>query len=458
MNLQKKLLITYLFIALVPLFLVALMSYNNMYDALFSAQRRAVEAEADMKTSMIKDYFEGFREEMTVVKDRFVVRTDLPVISRFASDTASAEYKAARAPLSVQMETLVKGRPEINSVIFTNREGMVVYSTDRRFEMQPIGKAIPFFGDAAFNNGRGGVYFTDIYEDRRDDNLDYLISAPVYGFNNVFEGIIMLEVDSARLLSMVGAEKGLGNTGETLFVRRVSGPVGAAEQTYAYDEKGGYVLFLNPLLFDPEASFGRVARIGDPDSQPAQEAAQGRDGLGFSIDYRGKEVLAAWRYLPENHLGLVTKIDMEELLLPVKTVARAILVFGVVAALVIAFFSWILSRTISSPIIELTRIAKKIGEGDMNIEFGKGLTSTTGEVGVLASVLSASIASLRDLYKNLEGKVKERTEKLEESQGELKKTLEKTERLNKLMVGRELKMVEMKERMEKMEKDLPEKK
>lgn len=453
MNLQKKLLVTYLFVALVPLFLVAMMSYNNMNEALFATQGRSVEAEADMTMEMVHNYFEGFREEMTVIKDRFVVRTDLPVISRLAAYPDNPEYKEAKAPLAVQMETLIKGRPEINSVIFADHNGLVVYSTDQKFEMKQIGKAIPFFGDIAFKNGQGGVYFTDIYKDLRDDNLDYLISAPVYSFDNVFTGIIMLEINASRLLSMVGQKKGLGNTGETLFVRRISDAAQAQDQTYAYNENGNSALYLNPLLFDPEAAFGRTVRIGDPFGYPAQEAAQGREGFGVSVDYRGKEVLAAWRYLPENHLGLVTKIDTEELFLPAQMVARAIWVFGIVAVLVISLFSWLLSRTISSPIRELTHIAKKIGEGDMNVDFGKNLTSAPDEVGVLASALGASIASLRDVYKNLEAKVKERTEKLEESQEELKKTLDKTERLNKLMVGRELKMAETKERLENMEKE-----
>lgn len=47
-------------------------------------------------------------------------------------------------------------------------------------------------------------------------------------------------------------------------------------------------------------------------------------------------------------------------------------------------------------------------------------------------------------YNVLEQKVKERTQKLEQSEMSIKKTLDESERLNKLMVGRELEMIKLK--------------
>jgi len=56
---------------------------------------------------------------------------------------------------------------------------------------------------------------------------------------------------------------------------------------------------------------------------------------------------------------------------------------------------------------------------------------------------------LSDLYQNLEMKIKERTKELERSETKLKKTLADSERVNKFMVGRELKMVELKKKIAK---------
>lgn len=51
---------------------------------------------------------------------------------------------------------------------------------------------------------------------------------------------------------------------------------------------------------------------------------------------------------------------------------------------------------------------------------------------------------LSDLNKNLEQKVQERTKVLEESEVKIEMALKETERINKLMVGRELEMIKLK--------------
>lgn len=57
---------------------------------------------------------------------------------------------------------------------------------------------------------------------------------------------------------------------------------------------------------------------------------------------------------------------------------------------------------------------------------------------------------LSDLQKSLEEKIKERTSLLTQSEKKLKKTLDNSERVNKLMVGRELKMIELKKQLKEL--------
>ena len=84
---------------------------------------------------------------------------------------------------------------------------------------------------------------------------------------------------------------------------------------------GDYALFLNPLRYDPDAALKRKVMFGDKASIPAQEAASGKTGSGITRDYRNNEVLAAWRYIPTLGWGIVAKIDLQEVLIPVITVS-----------------------------------------------------------------------------------------------------------------------------------------
>jgi methyl-accepting chemotaxis protein len=69
----------------------------------------------------------------------------------------------------------------------------------------------------------------------------------------------------------------------------------------------------------------------------------------------------------------------------------------------------------------------------------------------------AKTKALRDLTENLEKLVKERTKELEESKKELERKIKELEKFQKLTEGRELKMMELKKKIAKLEEKLKEK-
>jgi len=66
------------------------------------------------------------------------------------------------------------------------------------------------------------------------------------------------------------------------------------------------------------------------------------------------------------------------------------------------------------------------------------------EVGVLSTVFNQMIDTMRNYQKGLNKLVEERTKKLAISEEKLRKSLQEADRINKIMVGRELRMVELK--------------
>lgn len=106
----------------------------------------------------------------------------------------------------------------------------------------------------------------------------------------------------------------------------------------------------------------------------------------------------------------------------------------------------------TKPIRVVTKAAEDVRSGNLEIQ-----TNIKGkdEIGTLASIfdqmvvnIKSSRAELEKYSKTLEQQVTERTKQLEESKKTLEEKLVELERMNKLMVGRELKMTELKQEIE----------
>lgn len=104
-------------------------------------------------------------------------------------------------------------------------------------------------------------------------------------------------------------------------------------------------------------------------------------------------------------------------------------------------------RGLFTPLARIGEVAEKIGQGNLDVEVTKDLVRTEDEFGQLARAVQKMANELKSSYLSLENKVKERTEALNSRTQELEKT-------NSFLVGRELKMIELKEENAELNKKL----
>jgi len=121
---------------------------------------------------------------------------------------------------------------------------------------------------------------------------------------------------------------------------------------------------------------------------------------------------------------------------------------------------WYVNRRVIKPLRNLTKTAEEISGGKLG---ARSDIVSENEIGQLASTFNQMASQLQKYYSGLEQKVKERTAETEESKKqlevvnvEIQKKLEELERTNNLMVGRELKMTEMKKEIEELKKKVNE--
>jgi signal transduction histidine kinase len=140
---------------------------------------------------------------------------------------------------------------------------------------------------------------------------------------------------------------------------------------------------------------------------PAKLAAGGMDGAVFTADYRGRQVLAVFRHLritPDIGLGMVVKMDADEVYAPAGEFVRYFSIINVFGFIMLLAITCLISRKISRPVMELVGTAKLISGGDLS---ARATNYTSGEMKILTETFNTMVERLENQQKYLEARVSE---------------------------------------------------
>ncbi len=232
------------------------------------------------------------------------------------------------------------------------------------------------------------------------------IAAPVLSEGRLL-GVVALQVGNDEINAIVNDYTGLGETGETIVASR----------------EGNQAVFVMPTRHDSHAAFKKKIFFGSEEFLLLQKAIKGQKGYGMSIDYRDKEVLAAWRYLPHLRWGMVVKIDTEEAFQAINRLRNWSVFIGIITTIGVILTAFLVSGSISNPIINLTRTTKRIAGGDLTSKVDIKGSVEIGELGAsfnkMMEQLEMSRTELTDHRDHLKEMVDERTKELKEAQEKL---------------------------------------
>lgn len=158
--------------------------------------------------------------------------------------------------------------------------------------------------------------------------------AAVARFDREHSGNFPRDTSSAVLRQITDAHRqyaGFGETGEFTLARKNGDHIDYLLSHRHYDLED-----LKPVP------------LGAAWGQPMQAALEGRSGTMIGLDYRGAEVLAAFEPVAELELGIVAKIDLEEVRRPF---INAMMISSIIAAAAIAVGVW-LFFSLTNPLIE----------------------------------------------------------------------------------------------------------
>lgn len=292
----------------------------------------------------------------------------------------------------------------INQVLSAQRsatntfDNLIIYDTDGRIRASSnpvdIGKRIinyPYFNGSLANE----TYIQSPYYATDTNQLAMFVSRQIWDEDGNVLGVLggTLRIETlTRIMLEFGT--GFPESGETYLV---------SQQTN---------YFLTPSRFEGYTQTQAYT------SEGIELALAGENGAGLFNDYRtpSTPVVGVYRWLPDLQAALIVEVNQSEALASTFDAIQTISIIAVLAGLVAIIIGYFYADNLARPIINLTRAAVAVTNGDYS---PRVQTNHRNEIGQLAGAFNAmtaelehNIKSLETLNADLENRVEERTRDL----------------------------------------------
>lgn len=357
MDLRTKLVFAFVAASLGAMLALGAFSYDTSGSLLRTLALRQLDALAESKKQDLERVIVGWRDRVQLVTSRTSLRETL---AAHEHDRVDVDVERLNGILA----DAVHAAESVRGISIYSADG--AFLTSQGIDLGERERLRP----AVFLWAEEPVVYENVSLDPGEGLVVTLVS-PVRTAG-VLVGAAKVRLSARELVEVTRDYTGLGETGETLMARRT--------------EAGG-ALVLNRPRHGAADSAGWVVGPG-AGHDPLLRAVEGIEALheDGAIDYRGREVWAATRYLEDFGWGIVVKVDAEEELAPIRelrdTLIRLGLSLSAFAVVLGTFFGFAVSR----PVRELADVARRIGEGEHDLRAPVG---GQDEVGLLARTLNA---------------------------------------------------------------------
>jgi len=354
-SLKTRLTFWFLILALLPLLTGMALTYFQSSQSIKKETFNKLSAIRDLKVRELNSWLDERHDNLLMISEDFEIRElKKAIIKKDPNKSDIAVLENGRKIL----EHYLKHYPVYSEIFILNpHSGQVVISTNKQSDGKERSNNLYFTEPLRTRQ----LYIKDIYYSKTEKKPAMVFSIPIFCLGHKGEhitGVLAARVDIENsLFQLLLSQTGMGKTGETLIVNKD-------------------LTALNELR-SPE----HKALMLKIDAEPALLASRGKTGIIESKDYQDKDVLAAYTYIPKTKWGFVAKQDQKEIYAPIYSLIMNLVILFLLSCVLIYFIASFLARIIAKPVLEMTEVAKKIGEGDL---FARNRVQSADEFGFLA--------------------------------------------------------------------------
>lgn len=396
-SLSVKLILAFLFLSLVPLGIIIYFNTTFTSTHLKEDADQQLSSTAKLAASNINIFLTGGLDHVqsTAALAEFEEYLLLPATERKGSEIEQEVYQNLQATVLLDPSYITSvGVMDLNGVnlIDTDPTQIGEEEKEKEFFVQAVETKASYTSNAELDEGDYSIYF----------------SAPIFDKNNKVLGIVRIRYD-ANILQDILLKTAKDSNIEGIVIDLFDENHVALAVTDAPED------ILKILVLPPAEKLkelqeaGRILEgsvediaLNDPDLEAHLENAELVST--FTIEAEGEE--AATAFVEGKSWIVLTGQPQSIYQAPLQEQLRVQITIGLALLVIVSALAFLLARSISSPIIDLSGVAKEISNGNVDIQ---AKVQTTDEIGELAKSFNEMTATLRSNLTDLERRANEVT-------------------------------------------------
>lgn len=352
-----------------------IMSYNNAQGQITNQ----LESIATLKEAEIQTWAKNLKVNLNIaINDEKGLPNLKILLSPQTADTEEVDnsYKEVQQRLRWAIEQMTL----FEEMFILDLQGQAVVYTN------PAQEGKVYANETFFQEGlQGAAYIRPPVYDLMAKTTTVLVSQPIRDEEGKIIALIVGHANLDTLNSIMSERSGLGETGETYLV------------------DNGYGMLTEPRFGEKE---GYLSTQGTKTT-----IHKHTNGSGIYKSYHNKDVVGVYHWLPEFQIALLAEQQQNEAFSSIYQVGMINVGVALAAVLGSMGLSLLITRSIANPLARLAETASQIASGDIE---RTAEVNREDEIGTLAQAFNQMTSQLRDLIGNLEKRVLERTQKLEQ--------------------------------------------
>ncbi len=433
MRLKTKLQISFLSFGLLSVALTGWQSFEYARSSLTSLTFDRITSIRETKKRQIETYFHQIRNQIiTLAEDRMTVEAMKEYALSFHSENLKRPFNSATQGARFR-RTNIKYHPILSNIadrfgyqdifLVDAASGDIVYSVAKREDFATSLLSGPYRTSniaTAFKKVRASttpdfVQFVDFapYEPTSLKPAAFVASPIHDGSARVGVLIAQMSIDKINNVMTSNShwqQEGLGRTGETYIVGDDFKM--RNDSRFFIQDSSGYIARLrregaDSAIIRQIHSRSTSILLQEVRTVASREAMSGVTDTRLINDYRGISVLSSYTPLaiPDVHWVMLSEIDASEALHPVFELRERLIFLSLFLLLGAVAVGFVISRTISGPLLSLAQDAETLGMGDLS---HRAHIHGKDEIGMLARTFNTMAVSLMEKTGQMQGEIGER--------------------------------------------------